>query len=583
MKSNNIKCEYESQKNYFSHIKPFFFCNLCNYILCYRCYPVHLTNDNLYHIENSILALDNNEILYDSMLSKLKDVNKKIKENENIYKEFNENTEKIIKNINDETECFFNKINSIKNSIIDSIVYKKNRFNFSSEIKVINDRIKNMNPSNFSKEELISIINDKDKLNQLEKNISNKNLLTNQTAHFSKIQENWMELIKKNGSYYDLIDINLPIISNNNIEQQNEKQNLGKKKQRDSFLSNHSPIKKQKIEENKKEIILSQQNKNKKDNEKTFESRNIQNSVDKSKNHLNNSYYSKYFFSIYCSKNSLGKILVYNSLKKSVKIYQIEEKYFKNEKYTNFPFLYSKGVNTNNAFYLTGGTVNSLLQKLTFKITFNEKLKRPEIENFISMNYARKNHNILFIQSKNEIIVCSGNNNLTCERINLNNPICWDLLPNLNSIRMNGTFFSIKDKYIYLIGGFDTQSVTYKKGYELFDCEKKKKNWDYYDTNINFKSTMGVINLYNKVIFFGGYGGGKNLPKNLIEVTFENNQIHLIKEKKNFLEKGMILYHSQMLYNFDKKYLGYDKIGNLIEFDAYTEKINIHNKHLKNL
>ena len=198
------------------------------------------------------------------------------------------------------------------------------------------------------------------------------------------------------------------------------------------------------------------------------------------------------------------------------------------------------------------------------------------------MNYARKNHNILFIESKNEIIVCSGNNNLTCEKINLNNPTHWDLLPNLNSIRMNGTFFSIKDKYIYLIGGFDTQSVTYMKGYELLDY-KEKKTWNYYDTNINFKSTMGVINLYNKVIFFGGYNGEKILPKNLIEVTFENNQIHLINEKKNFLEKGIVLYHSQMLYNFDKKYLGYDKIGSLIEFDVDTEKVNIHNKHLKNL
>ena len=583
MQSNNIKCEYESQKKY-SHNQPFFFCKLCNYILCYKCYPVHLTNDNLYHNENSILALDNNEILYNSMFSKLKDVNKKIKENKNVYNEFYENTEKIIKNINDETKLLFNKINSIKNSIIDSIVYKKNLFNFCSEIKAIKERIKNMNPSNFSKEELISIINDKNKLNQFEKNISNKNLLTYQTAHFSKIQENWMELIKKIGSYFDLIkDLNLPIISKNNVEQQNEKQNLGKKKQRDLFLSKHSPIKKQKTEETKKEIILSQQNKNKKDNEKTFESMNIQNSVDKNKNHLNNySYHSKYFFSIHCSKNSLGKILVYNSLKKSVKIYQIKEEYFKNEKYTIFPFLYSKGVNTNNAFYLTGGTLNSILQKLTFKITFNEQLKRPEIENFTSMNYARKNHNILFIESKNEIIVCSGNNNLTCEKINLNNPTHWDLLPNLNSIRMNGTFFSIKDKYIYLVGGFDSQSETYMNGYELLDY-KEKKSWDYYDTNIDFKSTMGVINLYNKVIFFGGYNGEKILPKNLIEVTFENNQIHLINEKKNFLEKGIVLYHSQMLYNFDKKYLGYDKIGSLIEFDVDTEKVNIHNKHLKNL
>ena len=73
------------------------------------------------------------------------------------------------------------------------------------------------------------------------------------------------------------------------------------------------------------------------------------------------------------------------------------------------------------------------------------------------------------------------------------------------------------------------------------------------------------------------------MPKNLIEVTFENNQIRLINEKKNFLEEAIVLYHSQMLYNFDKKYLGYDNIGRLIEFDVDTEKFNIHDKHLKNL
>ena len=96
-------------------------------------------------------------------------------------------------------------------------------------------------------------------------------------------------------------------------------------------------------------------------------------------------------------------------------------------------------------------------------------MAKLQIEKFTSMNYARKNHNILFIESKNEIIVCSGNNNLTCEKINLNNPTHWDLLPNLNSIRMNGTFFFFFFKYIYLVGGFDSQSETYMNGYELLD------------------------------------------------------------------------------------------------------------------
>ena len=72
------------------------------------------------------------------------------------------------------------------------------------------------------------------------------------------------------------------------------------------------------------------------------------------------------------------------------------------------------------------------------------------------------------------------------------------------------------------------------------------------------------------------------MKKNSIEVKCENNQIQLIKENKNALEKGIILYHSQMLHSFGKKFIGFDNLGRLIKFDIDTEKINIYDKHLKN-
>ena len=511
METNKIKCEYESQKDY-SHSEPFFFCHTCDQILCYKCYPLHLANDNEKHNENSVYALDNYDIFYNSILSNIETIKKAIEDHQK-YNEFLGNIESTIENINNETDHFIKKINLLKNKMIESIIYKKKIFNFNSEIKVINDRLKKFSLESISKEKLISIFNDKNKLTQIENDISNKVLFPSQKIYLNKLKSNYLTTIKKIENYFDeqIKDLNIYILSKNNSEQK-EKKILGNKtmnhNQREEDTVS-SPIKKQKTEEAKNYSFLSPKLVKKKENKIIIDLTND----NKIKNYNYSNNIPKYFFSVITTGNSLGKIIVYNSIEKNIKMYQIEEEYFKNEKYLIFPFAHCKGVNAKNAFYLTGGAKNSIDQKLTFKITFNEQLKRPEIENFISMNNGRKNHNILFIESKNIIVVCSGSNNLTCEKININNPKHWDLLPNLNSIRMNGTLFNIKDKYIYLIGGFDTKSISYNKGYELLDLNENK-NWVFYNSNIDIKvSTMGVVNLYDKLILFGGFKGGESYEK----------------------------------------------------------------------
>ncbi len=581
MQINKIECEYESPKEYL-HSKPFFFCTTCEQILCYKCYPFHLANDSEKHNDNSVYALDNYDILYESIESNIETIKKKIEGDQNING-FIKNIESIIENINNETDHFIRKINTFKNKMIESIMNKKNIFNFNSKIKEINERLKKITLDNISKKKLISIFNDKNTLKKIGNEISNQTLFKSQTMYLNDLKANYLSTIKKIENYFEeqIKDLNVNILSKNNSEQK-EKKILGNKNMNHNQREGNtvgSPIKRQKTEEPKKDNFLSPRSVKKKENKIIIDLTNE--NILKKYNYTNN--IPKYFFSVITTANSLGKIIVYNSLEKNIKMYQIEENYFKNEKYLNFPFPHCKGVNAKNAFYLTGGTLNSLEQKLTFKITFNEQLKRPEIENFTSMNNGRKNHNILFIESKNIIVVCSGSNNLTCETININNPKHWDLLPNLNSVRMNGTLFYIKDKYIYLIGGFDTKSFCYNNGYELLEINENNKNWVFYNSNIDIKvSTMGVINLYDKLILFGGFKGGESYEKNSIEVNFENNQIKIVKENKNVLEKGIILYHSQMLQSFGKKFIGFDNLGKLVKFDIDSEKINIYDKHLKN-
>ena len=626
MKSNTlIKCDNDLEKNY-QHLKPFFFCFLCNKILCYKCYPYHLTKENINHNENSIVPIDNIEmIVHNDILNGLEHLNKRLDEEDDkkSKNDFFQMIENIIQKVNNDSDNVIKKINDFKTKIIESIISKKKLFDYKSTIEHIKNKIKNFDKDDFSKEDLIKCNKYKAQIESINKEISNRLVITSQNTYFNNLKDNWNISIKKIEKYFEeeMKNLDIYIIQSHKLNISNENRLLNNKNNlnhnRDEFIQ-FKPSKKAKIEEKKDGLekkasndsnelltLFHELNTNQKNNiSKSIQNNNneiilmdgknnsidnnsliIENNKNENLNNNNNNISTRYFFSINSIEDSLGKIIIYDSIKATTTIYQITEEYFKTtEKYKIFPFLYSKGVNAKNNFYLTGGLNENTNQKLSFKISFNEELNRPEIEYFASLNCQRINHNILYLESKNMIIVCSGKNSLTCEGINLNNPKNWFLMPNLSNIRMNGTFFSIKDKYLYLIGGYNTRTESYVNGYEVLNIEENK-NWEYYNCEIDFKiSTMGVINFNdNKIYFVGGHTGGQSYSKKLIEVNIENNEIKFVNEKKSGLEKGIILYHSQVFCNIGKKYIGFDIHGNLIEYDIESQKFNIVNHNYRRL
>ena len=624
MKSNTIiKCDNDLEKN-LQHFKPFFFCFLCNKILCYKCYPYHLIKENSNHNDNSIIPIDNIDmVLQNDILIGLELLNKRLDEEDDkkSKNDFFQMIDNIIQKVNIDSENVIRKINDFKNKIIDSITHKKKIFDYKSTIEHIKSKIKNFDKDNLSKDDLIKCNKYKNQIESINKEISNRLVIASQNTYFNNFKDNWNISIRKIEKYFEeeMKNLDIYIIQSHKVNNGSNERLLNNKNNlnhnREDFLQ-YKPNKKQKIEE-KKEIdkklsnesneiltLMHELNSIPKNNiSKSISNNNNEiiiidnknNSIDNNNNIItenntneilnnNNNNSTRYIFSINTIDDSLGKIIIYDSIKNITTIYQITDEYFKTEKYKTFPFLYSKGVNANNNFYLTGGLNENTNQKLSFKISFNEELNRPEIESFPSLNCQRINHNILYLESKNMIIVCSGKNSLTCEGIYLNNPKNWFLMPNLTNIRMNGTFFSIKDKFIYLIGGYNTRNESYVNGYEILNIEENK-NWEFYNCEIDFKiSTMGVLNFNDsKIYFIGGHTGGQSYSRKLIEVNIENNEIKFVNEKKNALEKGIILYHSQVFCNIGKKYFGFDIHGNLIEYDIESQKFSITNHNYRRM
>ena len=603
-----IICDYiNDPKRKTEHIQPYFFCLICNEILCFKCYGIHFSNKKINHDDGSIVPYIGLNKYNSELLNHLDKLNKKIEEDK---KKFNQKIENIVQNVNNKTDSLILKFNELKEKIITLVLGKKKLYDYDSES--IYEFFKKFDCNDFSKENMIKLGKNKNFIDSIEKR--NKVIVSIKNNYLENFEKIWKETMEK----FEKIFTEQKIVLNNYIEENSNDCPLLNNKnilnERDDFTA-LIPNKKPKIEEIKnveyekaipkkhcfsnknspkvKNISKLVPNENKAQNNDIFNNNNgnLLNNNNNNNNNLNykilinnnntlnNNNEMKYYFTVIIVENEFGKIIIYNMKTNKKKIYPITNDFFIDKKsYKYFPFPCSKGVNTKNTFYLTGGIYENEMKNLTFKITFNEKLKQPEIETYIPMNSPRINHNIIYLESKNTIIVSSGKSSVTCEGININNNSKnWFLLPNINNVRMNGTFFSIQDKYIYLIGGYNSQFEEYVNGYEFFDFDENLK-WDLINLdNINFRiSTMGVINFNDfKVIFVGGHNGKYSYSRNIFNITFNKNQICNYEVIDNKLEKGTIFYQEQTFKKINNKFIGFDIHGNLVEYDVEKNDFTI--------
>ena len=284
---------------------------------------------------------------------------------------------------------------------------------------------------------------------------------------------------------------------------------------------------------------------------------------------------SKIIFAfIHLNEDNHNFIFIYNNQKKEINCYQV----YQENNNIKFPFYRSKGINVNNSYYITGGYERKNEQSnICFKLSYNND--NIIIKEDSKMNFIRASHNILYIPSKNRIVVCSGENDKECEYLDLNNKNNrkWIKFSKLNEYRGNASMFCINERFIYCVGGYNFINQCVSQGYEVLDLDDKNLFWKFYHISdlLNI-CLMGVVNIDNKnIILVGGESNEKYL-NNVYHVILDDNKskISSVNERKNIIDKEIMFYNSQNFININDKFIGFDCYAKYIEYDNNAKIFN---------
>ena len=476
----------------------------------------------------------------------------------------NENNYKIIDNV-------YPKINNKKTKIIEDDLIENNNFIqepfLNLNEKNIYNNNKNLN-SKIENDEKISIIKkqkiDEEKVNEIPKNIEiskklkekeiqNENSILNQPKNKEK------EIINENS------------ISNESKDKEKEEQIKVKEKSKE--ILNQNKILNQ-IQENHNSKI-NDKNKNEKNQKK------LEDYIDKKKNiaqenELSNSKKQNenniIFSFIYKNEDNHNFIFLFNIEKKEITIYQV----YQPNNNIKFPFIRSKGININNSYYITGGYEKPNEQSnICFKLTYKDD--KVTIKEDSKMNLKRASHNLIYIPSKNRIIVSSGENIKESEYLDLNNNNRkWVKFSKLNEYRANASMFCINERFIYCVGGYNFYNDCVSQGYEVLDLNDKNLFWKfYYISDLLNICLMGVVNIDDKnIILVGGLDNNNDYLDNVYHIILDDNKnkISSVNERRNIIDHKIMFYNSQNFISINNKFIGFDCFAKYIEYNN-DEKI----------
>jgi hypothetical protein len=183
----------------------------------------------------------------------------------------------------------------------------------------------------------------------------------------------------------------------------------------------------------------------------------------------------------------------------------------------------------------------------------------------------------------NNIICLSGDYNKKVEMYSMKKNE-WTNLPEMIIERSNSTSCIMnnkKNKYIFNIFGFNTQTKEYLNTIEYLIVNKEDSCWKYLNYNNPNLISLNIHNLFcvnyldNKIVIIGGYNGKDN--KNI------NKFIQIIFDKDNFENNIRVEETDRKLNGIDmnKKYLfcnGYKsyKDKNDTIYEVFDSEFNCH-------
>ena len=579
-RDNLVKNENKNKKNFKnSFYKSDLDMDYCNYI----------KNENNYKIIDNVYPKINNK--------KTKIIEDDLIENNNFIQEpfLNLNEKNIYnnnKNLNSKIEND-EKISIIKKQKIDEEKVNEipKNIEISKKLKEKEKEISNENSIlNQPKEKRKDFINEKQISNESknkEKEIQNENSILNQPKNKEKEIKNEKQILN------ELKDKEKEIQNENSILDQPK--NKEKEIINENSISNESKDKEKeeqiKVKEKSKEILNQnkilnqiQENHNSKINDKNKNEKNqkkLEDYIDKKKNiaqenELSNSKKQNenniIFSFIYKNEDNHNFIFLFNIEKKEITIYQV----YQQNNNIKFPFIRSKGININNSYYITGGYEKPNEQSnICFKLTYKDD--KVTIKEDSKMNLKRASHNLIYIPSKNRIIVSSGENIKESEYLDLNNNNRkWVKFSKLNEYRANASMFCINERFIYCVGGYNFYNDCVSQGYEVLDLNDKNLFWKfYYISDLLNICLMGVVNIDDKnIILVGGLDNNNDYLDNVYHIILDDNKnkISSVNERRNIIDHKIMFYNSQNFISINNKFIGFDCFAKYIEYNN-DEKI----------
>ncbi len=203
----------------------------------------------------------------------------------------------------------------------------------------------------------------------------------------------------------------------------------------------------------------------------------------------------------------------------------INKNYFENSNdyHRSFPFQNCRIININNSSYIIGGKINDNFSKMNYfndigiknvyKLNYNKNNEKIIIKRIASTLYEHQSHSLLYLQKYDSIVVCSGYQQKNCEYFNLkdNN---WELLYPLRKPRDNAIPLLFNEKYIFLIGGNDSNGKVNEDydvlNYEICIYGKYQCYWKTYslkdkDKDLLIQKGSGIIYNNDNIFIFGGF------------------------------------------------------------------------------
>ena len=221
----------------------------------------------------------------------------------------------------------------------------------------------------------------------------------------------------------------------------------------------------------------------------------------------------------------------------------------------------SKYINLGSSLLITGGYINKQMTNMCSTVIVSRNEKTNEFE-AIAINYGkmiegRERHNIVYLDDRKSVLVCSGFFNKNSEITNLEQGD-WRQLPQMNEVRGNATIAYVNKRYVYVIGGYKIPDTRMGPGIYLGDCEyfdlnEENKGWrsiKFWDNRLKL-SAMGVVPYDNHTfIICGGYDGAQ-YKKDAYKVVVDDKDNPTVEKLVNTLPDCFIFLHNTFLKNGD--------------------------------